>query len=220
MLLYWVVLDESVAAVDLNRLAGHALGYLRGKILGHRGFTNVVQFRVLQASSVVNQEARRLDVGRHLGQRKLHCLKLRDRLAELLPLLRVFRRMVPGTLREAEHLGSDTDPSFVQGLNSDLVSLAGLAQYVLFGHAAVFEDQLACRGSSDAQLVFFLAYCESGKILLHKKGSDAFVSGRRIKGRENDEEASLTGVGDPELLAIEHVFAAALLGSQLEREGI
>ena len=48
--------------------------------------------RVLEPGRVVDHEACRLEVGRHLGELELHALELRDRLAELLALLHVRGR--------------------------------------------------------------------------------------------------------------------------------
>ena len=77
-------------------------------------------------------------------------------------------------------------PSFKR-LNRDLVALAGLAQHVLFGHAAVFENQFAGGRGADAELVFLLADGESGEIFLDQKCGDAFVSGAGIERGEEHE---------------------------------
>jgi hypothetical protein len=74
-------------------------------------------------------------LGRHLGELELHGLELDERLAELLALLGPFRGVIPGSLREAEHLRADADAAFVEGLDGDLVALAGLAEHLRGGDA-------------------------------------------------------------------------------------
>ena len=51
-------------------------------------------------------------------------------------------------------LGRDADAPGVEGHHGDLETLAFLAEHVLFGDAAVLEDQIRSRGRPDAQLVF------------------------------------------------------------------
>ena len=57
---------------------------------------------------------------------ELHGLELRDRLAELLALLRVGEREVVGALREADAHRGDRDPAAVEDLQELLEALAAL----------------------------------------------------------------------------------------------
>jgi hypothetical protein len=63
----------------------------------------------------------------HFGKLKLHALKLVDRLAKLLPLAGVANGRVQRAARDPNHLGSDTDSSFIQGLDRNLVAFPGFA---------------------------------------------------------------------------------------------
>src|SRR4029450_4522846 len=87
-----VVLDESVAAKQVDRERGDALGDLRRKDLAHRRLGEKRLAAVAQARRVVDQEPRRGDLGGGPRQLMLHRLELNDRLAELLPLLGVLDR--------------------------------------------------------------------------------------------------------------------------------
>ena len=114
------------------------------------------------------------------------------RFAELLALTAYFAGEFPSAAGQADHLRADADAAFVQRFDGDLVALAGLAQHVFFGHAAVFENQFAGGRGADAELVFFLANGKSGKIFFDQKCGDAFVSGGGIDGgEEHKQPASL-----------------------------
>ncbi len=108
-------------------------------------------------------------------------------------------------LRKPQHLGAYTDTALVEGLNGDLVALSRLAEDIGDGNETVLEDELAGGGCTDSELVLFLAEGEAGRIFLDKKCGDALVSGGAVDGGEDDEEAGLLCVGDPELLSIEDV---------------
>src|SRR5579863_445397 len=215
-----IVLGESVAAVDFNRQRGYAFGHLRGEKLGHGRFFHEIHSRILHARRVVYHEPRRLDLGGHLCDLKLDALEFADGLAELFALLRVLAGKFPRAAGQADHLGADADAAFVQRLNGDLVAFAGFAQHVVFGHAAVFQDQFASGRGADAQLVFFLAHRESGESFFDQEGGDAFVSGAGIDGGEQNEQSCFFAVRDPQLAAVQHVVAAFEFGTGLQRERV
>ena len=209
-LLDGVVLDEAGAAVDLDGQAGDALGYLRGEVFAHGGLLEEVELRVLEPGGVVDEEAGGFDVGGHLGELELHGLELDDGLAELLAFFGPLCGVAPCALGEAEHLGADADAAFVEGLDGDLVAFAGFAEDLRGRDDAVAEDELAGAGGADAELVFFFAESEAGGVFFDEEGGDAFVAGGGVEGGEDDEDAGLFGVGDPELLAVEDVVVATL----------
>ena len=95
---------------------------------------------VLDAGGVVDHEARRLDIGGHLGEGELHGLEFGDGFAELTAGLCIFGCVAPCALGEAEHLRANADTAFVQGFDGDLVALAGLAENSLAGQLAVVEE--------------------------------------------------------------------------------
>ena len=89
---------------------------------------------VLEPRRLVDERAAGLDLDGHVGQRELHRLELRDRLAELLALLRVGDREVVGALGEADAHRGDRDPPAVEDLQELAEALAALAEQVLLGH--------------------------------------------------------------------------------------
>ena len=108
-------------------MAGYALGYLRGKELCHRGFFHIWLACILEARGVVDQQARCFDLSCHLRERELNCLKLCNRFAELLALLRVACRMAPCAFGQSKHLRADADAPLIQRFNRDFVALACVA---------------------------------------------------------------------------------------------
>ena len=82
---------------------------------------------VLFQAALWTSSAARLDLGRHVGELELHRLELRDRPAELLPLLRVGEGQVVGALREPDAHGGDRDAAAVEDLE-ELVEAADRAR--------------------------------------------------------------------------------------------
>src|SRR4029453_2004472 len=104
--------------------------------------------------------------------------------AELFSLLRVRDGVFERTPGEAEHLRSDSDPSFVEGFDRHFVALAHFAQHVGARDAAIFHDQLARAARADAELVLLLADSKAGEAALDQKRGDAAVPYFRIDRRE------------------------------------
>ncbi len=84
--------------------------------------------------------------------------------------------MLPGSAGQTEHLRGDADPALIEGLDSNLVAFAYLAQYGGGRHTAVLEDQLAGGRSPDAELVFLFANGEAGSAPFYEKGRDPFIA--------------------------------------------
>src|SRR5438309_76804 len=80
---------------------------------------------------------------RDVGERELHRLELRDRLAELVPLLRVGEREVVRALREPDAHRRHRDAAAVEDLQELPEALAALTEQVPLRHGAVVEGELA-----------------------------------------------------------------------------
>ena len=138
----------------------------------------------------------------------------------MLSFVHVVERRGERSLRDADHLRADSDASFVERLDGDLVSLAGFAEDVFLRHTAVFENQLTGRRRANAGLVFLLADAEAGEVALDEERGDAFVAGVRIRVREHDEHACLGRVRDPQFLSVEHPVIALVFRARRQREGV
>src|SRR5262249_33360955 len=88
------LLRKTVAAEDLDCLRRLAPGALRSEQLGLRARLPVRFALLLEPRRPVHEEARGVDLGRHVRQLPLHGLKLRNGLPELPALDRVLARGV------------------------------------------------------------------------------------------------------------------------------
>jgi hypothetical protein len=74
---------DAVAAVDLDRLIDDFLRVLGSKQLGHGGLTgDARRAHVLRPGGAVDEQCRRIDVERHLGDARLDHLQVGQRGAE------------------------------------------------------------------------------------------------------------------------------------------
>jgi hypothetical protein len=71
------------------------------------------RWRDLAAASI-EQRARGLQVGRHVGEHELGVLEIGDRLAELLAILGIGHRLVEAALRAAQRAGADVEPPAIE----------------------------------------------------------------------------------------------------------
>ena len=149
----------------------------------------------------------------HVGQLELGVLELAQAAAKLDALLGVLDSLVDGALGKAESLGGDTDTAAVEGLHSDLEAFAFLAEQVLLGNDAVFEDEVAGRAASDTHLLLVLTGGEAGEVLLNDEGGDAVVALALVGHGEHDESGGNVTVGDEALAAVEDVVAVLVLDS-------
>src|SRR5439155_21705988 len=109
------LLCVSVAAEDLDRLPGLPTRHLRRVELRLRPFLGMRKPVLFSPRRAVDQQARGVDLGRHVGELPLDGLELSDPLTECVPLESVGARHVIGSLCDAEYLPRDADPAIVQG---------------------------------------------------------------------------------------------------------
>ena len=141
-------------------------------------------------------------------------------LPNCLPLLGERDRRVERAARDADHLRADADAAGVERLDRDLVALADRAEHVLLRHLACVEEQFGGAAGADAELVLLLPHGESLEAALDNERRDPLVAGRRVHGREDDEDPRLGAVRDPELPAVEQILAVLLDGARREAERI
>src|SRR5438034_6247356 len=110
------LVHEAVAAVELERPVRRTVRELAGEELRHRRRLREVAPLVLLPRGAVDEEPRRLDLGRHVDELLLNCLEGRDRPSELLPLACVGVREVVAALGETDAHGGDGDAPAVEDL--------------------------------------------------------------------------------------------------------
>src|ERR1700730_11021851 len=121
--------DIAVAAMDLDRVRGDALGHLGGEELGHRGLFDAGLTGIAPCRGVENEAARRGDLRRHIGEAEGHRLLLDDRLAEGLALAGVGEGRLVGRTRHADGLRGDADAAALEVSERDLVAFAFAAEH-------------------------------------------------------------------------------------------
>ncbi len=94
------------------------------------------------------------------------------------------------------------------------------AEDVLLRHFAVLEHQLAGVGAAHAQLVQLLVAGEALVVALDDEGGHAARTGVDVGLGVDHVGVGVRAVGDPHLVAVEHVAVAALLGAQLHRHHV
>src|SRR5690349_16417361 len=96
--------------------------------------------RINQARSAVHQALERVGARRHLTELVFDRAEVRDRMAELLPLLRVLCGLADdGSAAAAAHR-TKLEPAEVQRIQRDLRALTNLAKQVLRWHRDVLQQ--------------------------------------------------------------------------------
>src|SRR5208282_2323332 len=99
------------------------------------------------------------------------------------------------------HARTQFQPSDVQDVECDHVSTANLSQHVFHRHRNVVQIHGSGGTAGDAHLVFFRPAAHTGKIPLDQKCGELFSADFGKHG----EQIGRAAVGDPHLLAIQHV---------------
>src|SRR5918912_1818948 len=119
------VVHEARAAVDLEGLIYDAPGGFGRKQLGFASFAcDALDASVLKVCGAVDQEASRVQLGRHVGQFLLNQLVLCERASELLASLRVIDRFVERAPRHAAGRRADARAKCVERLHREAETVA------------------------------------------------------------------------------------------------
>src|SRR5207237_685980 len=145
--------DIAVAAMDLDRVGGDALGDLGGEELGHRGLLDAGLAGVALRGGVEYQATGGGNLGRHIGEAEGDRLLLDDRLAEGPALAGVGEGGLVGGARHADGLGGDADAAAFEVGERDLVAFAFAAENQIGGQLDLVKDQLRRVRGALAELV-------------------------------------------------------------------
>src|SRR5262249_43464033 len=130
------------AAVDLQRLAGDALGHFAGEQFHHRGLLVAAPLLVDLVAHVIHELARGLDLGRHLRELEPDRLELGDRPAELHALLRVFDRVLEPAAGKPDRSGRSMGACLLESLRHGVERAAFFAYETFRGYTAIVERKL------------------------------------------------------------------------------
>src|SRR5271166_5982965 len=169
-LLGGIVLDEPVAAVNLNSFVGTLHCDLARVQLRHRGFKGGFHSRVFHCSSAIRKQAGGIDLSRQIGKFERNALKIAYRLPELFALLGVLQRSFVRALSHAESKRGDGDAAAIEYAHGIHEAFAFVPQQVFSRNFAVLKDQLRGVAGAESQLVLLLASAKSLGSLLHHEG--------------------------------------------------
>src|SRR5690606_13084781 len=105
-----VLPGESIPTMEIDTRRGDPLGRLRRVELRHSRLPQEGLSSILQTSRVVDEETCRLELRGHAGELELNSLEVRNRAAELLPLLYIAEGGLESAARQADHLCPDPNP--------------------------------------------------------------------------------------------------------------
>ena len=162
---------------------------------------HVGQRGVDHADGAIGQRLAGVDAGRAFRQFFLDQAEFADGFAERLALLGVLDGVRQAVARAAHAGRAQLEASDVQNVEGDVVALAGFAQQVLHRHLAIGQNQRAGGRSANAELVLFLADRKARRVALDQEGGELLA----IDLGEDGEQVGEAAVGDPHLLAVEHV---------------
>ena len=171
-----------------------------------------------------------LDLDGHLGQLELDRLVLDDRLAEGVPDLRVGDAQLKGAEGDSAAAGGDVDPADLDPVHHLVEALArGPAENPVGGDADVMQDQL---GRVDALVAHLLDLPRHGQARYRGVGAEArllldqesgHVPVRRVVAlvgpAQHRHQVGGAAVGQPHLLAVDHVVVPARLPVPLHSLG-
>src|SRR6185437_6369390 len=151
-----IVLDESIAAEDLNGFIGDPHRGFGCEQLGHCGFASDPLAGIDHLRGPVSEQTRGIDLHCHIDQLVLNRLKFRDGAAELLADLRVFQSCIVRSLGHANGESCDGNAAAIQNAQAVDKTLARLAQKLRSRKPAIRKHYLAGCARAQPELVFFL----------------------------------------------------------------
>eukprot|EP00123_Amoebidium_parasiticum_P000743 comp11632_c0_seq1/m.6138 comp11632_c0_seq1/g.6138 ORF comp11632_c0_seq1/g.6138 comp11632_c0_seq1/m.6138 type:complete len:307 (+) comp11632_c0_seq1:463-1383(+) len=210
-----VVVDVTVAAKDLDGLQSHLCCRL-GRVENHTGTVLAADVaRITCLGHVVDVCLIGIQGHVHVRQLALHQLELANTLAKLLTGVGIGEGNVAGSLHQTEGPTSQDQSLEVQAAHQHIDTLIDLPKYVLLGHLAVLENQLTRVGPPHAQLVELLGSAEPLETLLDEECGDTALVCLHVGLCIDHKGVGIGPVGDPELVAVEHIAVPLLLSTQL-----
>ncbi len=198
--------------MDLHGFVRDANGDLGGEQLGHGGFLGDALAPILHPSGAIGEQARGVDLGRHVGQLVLNGLKFGNGPAELFARFGIFERGFVCALRRADGQRGDGNAPAVENPQAIDESFAHFSEHLRIREPAIGEQHLAGGAGAHAQLVFLLADSESRKALFEDEGRDAVMRRGAIRYCHGDAYVGILRVGGECLAAVQHPARAIFYG--------
>ena len=156
-----------------------------------------------------------VDVAEHAHQQVLHQLELRDRQAELFPLLRIVQRDLVGRDHHAHRLPGHAAAGTAQD-HGGIAEGVRVLQPAGLWHPAVLDQNVGVLHRAQRDLVFDLGRGKTRSALFHHEALDVVVL---FVARPHHDVVSKRAVADPALGAVENPFIALTARGGLQARG-
>ena len=215
------------ASVDLNGLIDHVVGdfgaqdfhhgalrgegcdaFERGLALVHATRSQISDGVVDVLGGAVHRGFKGVRLDGHFTQFVADGAVFADGPTKLLACVGVFDTLCDGVLARANDHPTQLDPANVQDVDGNLEAFAALVEQVFGRHQHVAEEDLPGAGPLDAHLLFLGVHGDAVISLLEDEGAEVVVV---VDFGEHDQHVREPAVGDPHLLAIQHVMGAGFI---------
>jgi hypothetical protein len=199
--------------VDLHGLRCRRDREAAGLQLRHRRLLEERLARVAQVRGPVREPARRLELGRDVGELELDRLELRDRLTELDALLGVVRREVEHGLGQAQGQRRDGDAADLERAEELRETHVGVTDQVVVRHPHVVEGELARVEAAPTDAAQLRPHREAGCVLLD---DERCVLRLRARQQRDAEGHVRPRVRDERLATVDEPAAVAPLRARAD----
>ena len=213
---------DAAAAEHLHRTIDDLLRGLGGRHLRHGNLSRRPLAAVAQPRRTIGEKPRRIDIGRHVGERRLGELEIRECLAEQGPMRRMRQRLIQRALRESDGRAGHRGAEDIERPHRELESLALGAEPLTQRHAAITEsksrermrrDDVSMRREIDSPGVA----ASTTKALIPSAGDGAVGAHvRAASACEHAVEVRNAAVRDPCLLTVQTVAIRRAGGAAAE----
>ena len=162
----------------------------------------------------------RVHGGVHVGELALHELEFADGLAELLALVQVRHHRVHARLHDADRSRRQHRTLVVEAAHQHIDAFPLAAEHVFRRHLDILEHQLAGVRAAHAELVELLRLREPLEPTLDQERGDALRPGVHVGLSVDHIGVSIGPVGDPHLVAVEHVAVALPVSAKLHADNV
>ena len=177
----------------------------------HRRLDGALLLPILGRCGLQRQHARAGKLGRHVGEHPLNRLVVRNRLTELLALVRVADGLVERRFADSQRLGGDRDPPALERPHREPESLIHLAEDVSVARRQV-EIEVHAPETADAERIGARRTADARRVHRHEKRRDALTAEPGPRAREEDRDGCLFGVRHPHLPAGDAIAIARAHG--------
>ena len=138
---------------------------------------------LLEPRGAVREQARGVDLGRHVGELPLDRLEVADPAPELLALLRVRARDVERGLRDAERLRGDPDAPAVERRHRDAEAATLLVQQPIALDVRVLDREIRGRRRVEPELLLLARHAHV-RCVEDEAGDASRACGARVRAGE------------------------------------